>query len=95
MLPSLVQMLQQALTAELRQHVNRINARVDEITQDEIDDPVLAAKRHSRLGALLRKWIKPASPAASEDNPEHPQSHGKVIVAIRERIRNKRLRIFG
>ena len=52
-LPPFAQVLQQALAAELRQNVNGKDAGVDEIAQDEIDDPVFAAERHSRFSAFL------------------------------------------
>ena len=61
-LPTFIEMLQQALAAELRQDVDRVNAGVDEVAQDEIDDPVFAAKRNGRLGAFLRQRDKAGFP---------------------------------
>ena len=52
-LPAFAQVLEQALASELREYIDGINARVDEVAEDEIDDPVLAAERDGRLGAFL------------------------------------------
>ena len=52
-LPALAQVLQQRLAAELRQHIDRINSRVDEVAQHEVDDPVLAAEGTAGLARSL------------------------------------------
>ena len=74
-LPSLAQVLQQRLALELRQHVDRINARVDQVAQDEIDDPILASERNRRLGAFLGQRIEPGTLAAGEHDSQYAQSH--------------------
>ena len=65
-LPALAQVLEQRLAAELRQDIDRIDARVDEVAQDEIDDPVLAAERDGRLGPFLCERIEPSALAAGQ-----------------------------
>ncbi len=74
-LPALAEVLQQRLAAELRQHIDRVDARVDEITQDEIDDAILAAKRNGRFGPLLGQRIEPGSLAAGQHDAQHPYAH--------------------
>ena len=74
-LPSFAQVLEQRLAAELRQHIDRIDSRVDEITQDEIDDPVLAAERNGRFGPFLRQRIEPGSLAAGQYDAQHADAH--------------------
>src|ERR1035438_5835216 len=74
-LPSLAEVLQQRLAAELGQHVHRVDARVDEIAQDEIDDPVLASKRNSRLGALLGERPEPGTFAAGQNDAQDAYAH--------------------
>ena len=60
-------MLEQRLAAELGEHVDRVDAGVDEIAEHEIDDPVLASEGNCRLGALAREGEKAGSFAAGED----------------------------
>ncbi len=52
-LPTVLQMQQERLALELHQDVDGKDAGVDEIAENEIDDPVLAAKGHGRLGAFV------------------------------------------
>ena len=52
-LPAFAEVLQQALAAELGQDIDGKDAGVDEVAQNEINDPVFAAKRHGWLGAFL------------------------------------------
>ena len=42
----------------LGQNPHRVNVGIDTVGQREIDDAVLAAKRHSRLGQLLGQRIQ-------------------------------------
>ena len=52
-LPAFVEMLQKALAAKLRQNVNGMDSRVDEIAEYEIDDSIFAPERNGWLGAFL------------------------------------------
>src|SRR5205814_1781158 len=74
-LPSLAEVLQQALAAELREDVNRINPRINEIAEDKIDDAVFAPKGHRGLRPFLRQRIEPGTFTSGEDESEHAQSH--------------------
>ena len=74
-LPALAQMLQERLAAELRQHIDRINARVDEVAQHEVDDPILASKGDGRFGPFVGKRSKPCSLAAGEDDTQYAYPH--------------------
>ena len=78
-LPTFIEVLQQALAAELRQDVNRVNAGVDEVAQDEIDDAVFAAKRNGRLGAILRQRVKPGSLTAARMIPSTRSSMARLL----------------
>ena len=60
-LPALAQMLQQRLAKELSEHVNRVNAGIDEVAEDKIDDPVLASEWNGGLGAFAGQRIEPGA----------------------------------
>ncbi len=79
--PSLAQMLQQGLAFELDQHINRIHAGVEEITEDEIHDAVTAAERDCGLGSFLREGIEPRSFSASQHERQDAHLHVESIVA--------------
>ena len=74
-LPALAEVLQQRLAAELRQHIDGIDPRVDEIAQHEVDDPVLAAKGDGRFGPFVGKRSQPRSLAAGEDDAQYAYPH--------------------
>ncbi len=60
-LPSVLEMLDQRLRAPLHQNVDRVDARVDEIGENEIDDAIFAAERHRRFGAIAGQRMQPRS----------------------------------
>jgi hypothetical protein len=64
-------MLEQRLAAELGEHVDGVDSGVDEIAEDEIDDPVFAAEGNRRFGAFPRERIEPGSLAASQHDAQH------------------------
>src|SRR5205085_8845795 len=74
-LPTLAQMLEQRLAAELGQHVNGIDARVDEIAQDEIDDAVFASERNGWFRPFPRKRVEARALAAGQYDAQHSNSH--------------------
>jgi hypothetical protein len=74
-LPALGQVLEQRLALELGEHVDRVDARVDEVAQDEVDDAVLAPERHRRLRPLLGQGKEAGTLPPGQDDPENPQSH--------------------
>jgi len=62
--------LEQRLTAELGEHVDRIESGVNEVAEDEIDDPVFAAEGNRRLDAFPsegKSWV-PLPPASMMPN---------------------------
>src|SRR5262245_42762861 len=57
-LPALTEMLQERLAPELGQDIDGVDAGIDEIAEDEVDDAVLAAKRDRGFSALAGEWIE-------------------------------------
>ncbi len=55
--PALAEVLQQGLALELNQHVDGIDAGVDQVAQDKVDDAVAATKGDGGFGALLGERI--------------------------------------
>jgi hypothetical protein len=74
-LPSFGQVLQQRLAAELSQHINRVDSRVEEITQHEIDDPVFTAERHGRFGPFLSERKEAGALASRQHDPQYAYAH--------------------
>src|ERR1039458_1570746 len=68
-------MLQQRLAAELRQHIDGIDARVDEIAENEVDDPVFPAKRNGRFGPLLGERKEPRPFSARQHDSQDAYAH--------------------
>ena len=75
-LPAVGEVLEQRLALELGEDVDRVDARVDEVAEDEVDDAVLAAERNGRLGALLGEGIEASALPSGENDAEHAKSHG-------------------
>ena len=71
-LPSIFKVLDQRLGAPLNQDVNRVNSRIHQIGEDEIDDPVLPAKRHCRFGALAGQRMQPAAEPSGHYHRKRP-----------------------
>ena len=69
--PTTIEMLEQRLRLELRQHIDRQDAGVDEIRQHEIDNPIPAAKRHRGLRPVLRQWKETFAAAAGQYHTQH------------------------
>jgi hypothetical protein len=78
-LPSVLEVLDKRLRPPLDHDVNRINARIYEIGEHEIDDSVFAAERNRGLGAVAGKRMKPR-PLAS-GHYEREGSHREVCVS--------------
>src|ERR1035438_6667767 len=74
-LPALAEVLQQGLAAELGEHIDGVDPRVDEVAQHEVDNPVLASKRDGRFGPFIGKRSQPRSLAAGEDDAQHAYPH--------------------
>ena len=74
-LPALAQVLQERLAAELGQHVDRIDTRVDKVAEYEIDDAVFATERDRGFGALLGEGIEPCTLPSGQHDAQHAQLH--------------------
>jgi hypothetical protein len=74
-LPSLSEVLQQRLAAELREHIKGVDSRVDKITQHEIDDPVLSAERHGRFGPFLCEREEASALASRQYDTQYAYAH--------------------
>jgi hypothetical protein len=63
-----VDMPVQRHAVELGEHVDAANAGVETITYWDIDKPVLATKRHSRLGPFFCKREQSGAGSSTHDN---------------------------
>ena len=61
-------MVEQGAVFILQKHCDVVNAGVDHIGQHEVDDPVAAAERNGRDGALIRKLSQIALGIERKDN---------------------------
>lgn len=68
--PGLRDVAVQRVRLVLRQHDDLGQARIDQVGQCEVDQPVLAAERHRGLGPVGREGHEPLSLAAGEDDAE-------------------------
>eukprot|EP00850_Spirogloea_muscicola_P012156 SM000077S21630 [mRNA] locus=s77:537610:541485:- [translate_table: standard] len=50
--------------------VNFADIAVDAVADGNVDQPVVGAQGHRRLGALLREWVQPGSSSSTEDHAE-------------------------
>ena len=73
-LPRDAEVLDQRLRHVLDQDVERENPRVDEVRQDEVDDPVAPAERHRGLAALAREGLEARAPSSGENQGENAVS---------------------
>ena len=67
--PTLLQMLGEGLGFELGQNIQGEDAGIDKITENEIDQPVLAAEGDGRFGPVLGQGKQAASFTAGHDHP--------------------------
>ncbi len=74
-LPSLAQVLQQRLALELNQDVDGIDSRVDQVAEDEVDNPITAAKWDGRLGTLFGERIEARPLTPGQHKRKHSQLH--------------------
>ena len=65
--PGALDVLRQRLRLVLGQHVDRPDARVRHVRQDEIDDAVATSEGHRRLGAIEREREEPRAFAPGHD----------------------------
>ena len=57
-LPAFAQVLQQRLALKLYEHINGVDPGINQITQNEIDNPVSAPEGYGRLGPFLSERIE-------------------------------------
>jgi hypothetical protein len=69
-LPAAGQMLHQRASLVLRDDVQLVDARVDEVRQHDVDDAIAAAEGHRRLGAVTRERVEPLSFSAGQDDAD-------------------------
>jgi hypothetical protein len=79
-LPTFIEVLQKRLAPELGQDVQRMNAGVDKVAQDEVNDAILSPEWHGRLGPLFGQRIEACPFASGKNYSENSNSHGKAIV---------------
>ena len=73
-LPGGTEVLDQRLRHVLDEDVERQDPRVDEVREDEVDDPVAAAERHRGLAALAGQGLETRAFASGEDQGENAVS---------------------
>ena len=69
--PRAPKMFDERLRSVLNEHVNGVDAGVQKIAQDEIDNAVFGGEGHSRLASVLGKRHEPFSLAAGHDHREN------------------------
>ena len=62
----------EAVTLVLGEDDDAPETAVDQVGQDEVDDPVAAAERHGRLGPVIGQGGEPGALAARQDDGQHP-----------------------
>src|SRR5687767_6525000 len=75
-------MLDERFGLVLREHVDRGNARIDEVAQDEIDEPVAAGKRHRWLGVLRGQRMEPRPFTACQHHRDDVHASWPFLVAV-------------
>ena len=73
--PAFAKMLQERLALELSQDVDGKNSRIDQVAQDEINNPVTSAEWNSRFRAFLGQRIKACPFTAGQNKCQHSKLH--------------------
>ena len=79
--PSDADVVDQGARRVLRQDADVGQAGVHRVAEGEVDDPVLATERDSRLRAHLRQDAEPLALAAREDERQDRGGHGPILAA--------------
>jgi hypothetical protein len=68
----------EAVALVLGEHRDLPDLGVHQVGQDEVDEPVVAAEGHRRLGPVLRQGGQPLALTAGQDDAENPRTatHG-------------------
>ncbi len=64
------EVLDERVRLELREHLDLHQPRVDEVVEDEVDDPVTPPERDRRLGTVPRERVEALSHSAGQDDRE-------------------------
>ena len=67
-LPAALDVFVEGLALELGQHIDRVNAAVDEVREGEVDDTVLSCEVDCRFCAVFREKRSPFPPARTIPN---------------------------
>ena len=68
----------EAVALVLRQDGDLPDLGVDEVGEHEVDQPVVAAERHRRLGPVVGEGSKPLARTARQDDAENPRTAAHV-----------------
>jgi pyoverdine/dityrosine biosynthesis protein Dit1 len=68
--------LEQRLALELSEDIRGIDSGVDQIAENEVDNPVFPAEGDSRLGPIFGQRIKAGSLSAGKHHCENSTIHG-------------------
>jgi hypothetical protein len=69
--PTRLQMIDERLRFELREHIDSADAGIDKVGKDKIDNAVFATEWNSRLGTVIGQWEKPFSSSTCQDDAEN------------------------
>jgi hypothetical protein len=72
----------------LGEHQDFANAAVEAVRQREVDNPVDAAERHGRLGAIAGEGFKARSFAAGQ-NHRQDVFHARACSVVRDWVKRK------
>jgi len=72
-LPSLAQVLEQRLAAELGEDIDGVDSGINEVAENEIDDAVFAAEGDGGFGAFAGERKEAGSFASGEDDAQYAQ----------------------
>jgi hypothetical protein len=75
-LPRVAQVLEQRLALELSEDISGIDSGVDQIAENEVNNPVFPAEGDSRLGSVFGQRIKAGSLSAGKHHCENSTIHG-------------------
>ena len=79
-IPGLLEMLGQALALELREHVDPVDPRVDQVREREVDDAVFASERYGGFGAGRGEGLETSALTTGHDECENLGAHNVLEV---------------
>jgi hypothetical protein len=79
--PGTADMLDQRLRLVLDQKIDRENLRIDQVRENEVDDPETVAERNRRLRSMLGQWTEPRAFAARQDERENVGQMGHCLAS--------------